>query len=111
MSTEQKRELYQQGDVLLVRMQTPPDRLISVNSENGSYVLVTGEHTGHAHTVAARGVAVFVTAEGKRLLHALETIELRHNTHKPQIIAPGWYEIDQVQEVDPFTAAVASVHD
>lgn len=107
------RELLQQGDVLVVRVNAlPAGAERTMPDESGRYVLVRGEHTGHAHWVSdSNGVEVSVTPQGRHFLKVLSVIELYHDTHLPQIILPGLYEVERVREIDPFTMVASSVKD
>lgn len=106
------RELIQQGDVLVVKIDVIPPDAAKVSSSGGWYVLVEGEHTGHTHKIEDSGkVEVFVTPEGRRFLKVLESLELYHDTHLPRIILPGLYEIERIKEVDPFTEEIHTVTD
>lgn len=104
---------YQQGDVLLKRIEKLPEEVQLI----GGLVLQEGETTGHKHQFD-RGAAVSlyqipvpqildrpasqltITPNGMKYLYVREISFLRHEEHKPISIEPGIYEIDIVREWD-----------
>ena len=117
------RQLVQQGDCLVIKLfRKPAGNLIKTEATKGKYLLVLGEHTGNAHfVIESPKVEVFINDEGRQFLHVLEAIELQHGHvhadgnhqrgHYARTILPGWHEIDQVQEIDPFTKEIEAVRD
>lgn len=84
-------------------------------------VLRTG-NGGHDHAIRATDKqASIYNNNGTDRIKGLEKFEailevkvpvtLTHDEHKPQIIQPGFYGLDAVREIDPFTEAVSKVQD
>lgn len=111
------KRLYQQGDVLLVRLdEAPRNPGRCLDPERGRYVLARGEHTGNVHAFAAAGVRVHVADTGARYVEVLVPADLTHGNgqqvgHHARTILPGWYEIEQVREIDPFSEETRHVED
>ena len=96
-------QLYQQGDVLLTRVEITT---FSGTREPG-LVLATGSATGHHHTATGEGV-VILTDWGKRYLRAPNGAEIIHPEHRSIRLPPGNYRIDRVHEYDHFGEQVAA---
>lgn len=114
------RRGYQQGDVLIFNGEPLVEKwnLTKVQPKEGRYVLVLGEHTGNAHFLEETPIVqVFVTEDGRKFFQNTEPVLLKHGDregkggHKPQIIAPGWHEVGQVKEIDPFSEEISAVQD
>jgi hypothetical protein len=102
---------YQQGDVLLKVVDALPKGAKRVGARAGRFVLAEGEATGHAHAVLeAPGVGLF-ERDGTLYLRCAETVEVVHEEHLAQTVAPGVYEVGRVVEVDPFENAIRTVAD
>jgi len=102
-------EYYQQGDVLIKKINKLPDNAFQIKTN----VLVTGELTGHAHRVDNRGK---VFKHGNRILPFLVNdtdyeIEIIHEEHHTIKIPPGIFKIDKVKEYDHFVEEVRQVRD
>jgi hypothetical protein len=90
-------QLYQQGDVLLTRIEITA---LPGLREPG-LVLAAGETTGHHHTAAGEGVVLFKQRD-LLFLHAPNGAEILHPEHRTIRIPPGNYRIDRVHEYDHF---------
>lgn len=107
----------QQGDVILQSTKIESKNLSHVNDP----VLQHGEATGHAHRIcmlkhddkrASGGWEVLLEKETQaRFLRVTETIEVRHEEHKPITVPPGEYEIKIVREYDHFAEEARNVVD
>jgi hypothetical protein len=110
-----KRRGYQQGDVLLVGLSALPEGLRKVTPKDGKYVLVEGEHTGHSHRMDANEVEVYVNEKGRQFIKLLTDVaSLKHQTHDVQIVESKMYhffEVERIQEIDPFTEEIREVQD
>jgi hypothetical protein len=100
------RQLYRQGDVLLIPTDTVPKKTRSVPRENGRLVLAHGEMTGHHHSFAPEIDDVeLVTVEGALelylLVHGTESVPLTHQEHDTIHLAPGTYEVRRQREYEP----------
>jgi len=104
---------YQQGDVLFAQVADMPDSVVMTAPQGKDrYILVEGEHTGHVHAVHVDGVQVYVTPQGRQYLKVLDAFAtIQHDSHKPQILAKGIYEISRVVEIDPYTEELRIVAD
>ena len=108
---------YQQGDVILRKIDALPEGL----NKQDSKVLQHGETTGHMHQFDRdAAVTVYVgttspkdslsdsselnfktvTENGNKYIVVDVPALLRHEEHKPITIEPGVYEIDIVREFD-----------
>lgn len=104
------REGYQQGDVLLKKIDALPNGAESVKPQARGVVVAWGEVTGHAHVLDPRNVTEFEIG-GMRFLEVRETSPMTHEEHDPQVVAPGIYEIGGVVEKDWLADAVRPVVD
>jgi len=101
---------YQQGDVILVRLDKFPDGVKKRKASERGQVLAEGEVSGHAHVLPTE-VPVFVREDGTLYVQTDTPVELVHEEHHVQTIAPGIYEVRKVREVDPFTDEIRAVQD
>lgn len=101
---------YQQGDVLIKRIEKLPDDVKGVKQEGSRVILAEGEHTGHAHAISSPNAHLFEWNE-KLYLEATTEVEIKHEEHKTVIIPPGIYEIDRVREYDHFEEVARVVWD
>ena len=102
--------LYQQGDVLIKKIEKLPSNAIEVERKNGKLILAEGEATGHAHSIAALG-AMLLKDNGAMFLRANEVVALQHQEHNTISIEPGVYKIDIVREYDHFAEEARKVRD
>jgi len=99
---------YQQGDVLLKRVNKLPEGLTEIKD----LVLQHGETTGHKHQFAGNA-AVKIYAkprtqtelriteiDGEKYIQVLEPSALSHEEHKTINVEPGIYQLDIVREYD-----------
>lgn len=99
-----KPQLYRQGDVLLVAVDSAPSDARSVRRQGGRLVLAEGEVTGHAHAVldeSAELVTVEEATELYLLVHGTEPVELVHEEHGTVAVPPGAYEVRRQREYAP----------
>lgn len=111
--TEERKIAYQQGDVLLLRVEKIPETMQKVKSK----ILQYGESTGHKHQFDANSeVSLFLSRKGAqefkannfrtitdlagdKYIEVLAPAVLRHETHGHQLIDPGLYRLDIVREM------------
>lgn len=109
---------YQQGDVLIRKIDSLPEGLVEQNAR----VLQSSPTSSHKHQFLSDKVVVLVdptytpseNAQGTnvgRFIHVLEQSDLTHEEHKPIPVAPGFYEIDLVREEDYETKQARYVVD
>lgn len=111
---------YQQGDVLLKKIEELPGDLTEIKGK----VLQEGETTGHKHQFKTNaGVKLFqksgehplpgltITPNGLKYIHVQEVSLLYHEEHKSISVEPGVYEIDIVREFDYDKNEMARVVD
>ena len=102
-------QYYQQGDVLIKKIDKLPKGLVPLSTK----VLQKGETTGHMHQFATDAfVSVFklvanentpektITLNEQKFIVVGDNAILRHEEHRPITIEPGIYEIDIVREFD-----------
>src|SRR3989304_7460679 len=98
--------MYQQGDVLFKAVGSTPGMGKRVAARDGRFVLVEGETTGHAHTIAADGCELLeLEHNGQRDLYMRVTapsVTVQHQEHLPITLARGTYLVDRVRELDFF---------
>jgi hypothetical protein len=104
-------KLYQQGDVLLKKVEKVPAGAVRRKAICGRYVIAEGESTGHAHAIAECEAVEMFERNGTLYLRVGETVPMTHEQHLPQTVEPGVYEVGIVRELDPFTEEVRSVQD
>lgn len=102
---------FQQGDVLLKRVDAVPANAKKRAATNGRFVVAEGETTGHAHVLEATPAVEMFERNGTLYLKVLEATPMTHEEHLPQVVEPGVYEVGIVKEVDPFTDEVRAVRD
>jgi len=95
-----------QGDLLITKINVLPKELMSVNKENGQYILAHSE-TGHNHVVSAENVEAFYPANDdfKIYLVVKNDVYIEHmrgfDTHKTIKVRPGIYRINRQREYTP----------
>lgn len=103
-----KRQMYRQGDVLVVRIDSIPSGA-SAEESKGRIVLAYGEVTGHAHAIDARDAQSFRTkapvpvfdAQAERFLRVQVEALLRHEEHDAIKLPAGDYAVIQQREYSP----------
>jgi len=104
---EKYRKLFQQGDVLVYKVDELPKNLNKAQNK----VLAEGEVTGHCHQIIDDNTDVFVDDNGNIFLETKADSVLKHDTHHPITLPPGKYEVKIVREYDPFEDASRKVRD
>jgi hypothetical protein len=107
--------VFRQGDVLLVPVTTVPADAKTVEPGVRGHVLMEGEATGHAHTIAPADGITLVTREQADELRMWLTIEtagpapLVHDEHATIAVPPGAYEV--IRQVEYTPEQLNPVHD
>ena len=101
---------FQQGDVLIHRINSLPDGIKKVGRKVRGFVLAEGETTGHAHVVE-EDIEMYEKDGNFYIRVSGETATVTHEEHAPIEIPSGFYEIGIVQEVDPWTEQPRKVVD
>lgn|SRR3990167_3948151 len=103
---------YRQGDLSFHPIKKPTKELNKVNFI-GSFVLQTGEATGHAHRLKAdpKEVRLFRDFDGSLILQIDGKAILDHEEHKTIELAPGWYKMKNEREYSYFENSVHKVVD
>ena len=89
-----------QGDVLLVKVDAVPEGAKKRRVKSKRIVLAEGEATGHSHSLAAGGVALY-EHDGRRFVDLSHTNTLEHEEHSPVGMDPGTYEVVRQREYSP----------
>lgn len=101
-------EYYQQGDVILFKIEElPPAKELVLRKDK---IIAEGEATGHHHQVF--GNANVFNAPGKQMfLEVINQSCLRHEQHKKIELPAGLYRIEGIREKDHFSEAIRRVVD
>jgi len=101
-------DFFQQGDVIVRKVETLPLNLKPLNHR----ILAEGEVTGHCHQIVEKELSdLYVDEKGNLFLHVEKPVTLKHNTHNPITIPTGDYAIDNVIEYDHFAEEARKVRD
>jgi hypothetical protein len=96
--------MYRQGDVLIIPVDSIPEKLDAMEREDGRVVLAHGELTGHAHAIKDEGAALFrdpkLTAVFMRV-SGDAPVALEHEDHDTIMIPPGKYQVVRQREYSP----------
>ncbi len=95
-----KREMYRQGDVLLVAEETLPQGSEEVPLSD-RIVLAYGEVTGHAHAVANLQARMYADGNVRYLKVGDDGADLVHEEHSTIHLLPGVYRIVHQREYVP----------
>jgi hypothetical protein len=96
--------MYRQGDVLIVPVESIPEKLDPIDRENGRVVLAHGEVTGHAHAIKAEGAALFRDPKLMAVFMKVSgdaPVALQHDDHDTIMIPPGKYRVVRQREYAP----------
>lgn len=102
------KQMYRQGDVLVVAVDRVPDAAREVDRDQGRVILAYGEVTGHAHAILepttvklADGIAEYLSAP--------KGATIQHEEHSAIELPPGDYKIVHQREYSP--EAIRNVRD
>src|SRR5262245_17263322 len=112
---QQTRQMYRQGDVLLVPVDELPEDAKEQERDRGRIVLAYGEATGHAHAIADDGAQLFEAVEergsfrrSERFLRLVKPSALRHEEHAPIVVREGVYRVVRQREWQPTASGRSS---
>lgn len=97
-------QMYRQGDVLIVAVNSIPVKVESVAREDGRVVLAHGEVTGHAHAIKDEHAALFRDPKLAAIFMHVSgdvPVMLEHDEHDTITIPPGNYQIVRQREYSP----------
>jgi len=95
-----KREMYRQGDILLVAADELPAGAEEL-APTDRIVLAYGEVTGHAHTVASMQALMYAQGDVRYLKVSECGADLVHEEHSTIHLLPGVYRIVHQREYVP----------
>ena len=88
-------EMYRQGDVLVRRVTSIPERATPVERDAGRIILAYGEVTGHAHAIKApeAEATLLSVSANERFLRLLRDVDLVHEEHTTIHLPAGDYQV------------------
>lgn len=99
---ESTTRMVRQGDVLVTRVDSLPEKLSERPRDEGRVILAYGEVTGHCHQVADPGAAALLDApDGETYLRVDRLSELVHDEHGAIALEPGNYKVTRQREYTP----------
>lgn len=100
---KQKLQMYRQGDVLIVAVESIPAGVTEVKRGKRGVVLAEGEVTGHAHRIPSRHASLYRSETDARYMRVEGTapVALNHEEHSTVSIPPGNYRVTIHQEYVP----------
>lgn len=98
---------YQHGDLLLKR---DVGSIPATAKKLPTLTLLTGSN-GHDHRFEKGSSAILLRDGDTLYADVAEPSQLVHDEHKPILVEPGLYRMDQVREFDPTTEEVRRVVD
>jgi hypothetical protein len=96
--------MYRQGDVLIIPVESIPERLDPIDREEGRVVLAHGEVTGHARAIKAEAAALFRAPKLMAVFMKVSgdaPVALEHDDHDTIMIPPGTYRVVRQREYAP----------
>src|SRR6185436_9617654 len=104
-----KMNQFQQGDVLIKRIDKLPEEVKEVTRKEGKIIVMHGEG-GHTHCISDVD-AMFFEKDGKFYLKNEKPVTIDHEEHKAFVIEPGIWQIGQVIEKDWLSGMTRKVVD
>jgi hypothetical protein len=98
-----KRDMYRQGDVLLVAAEQLPSGAEAL-PPGDRIVLAYGEVTGHAHAVSVLQAEMYAHGDVRYLLVHEGSADLVHEEHSTIHLPPGVYRIVHQREYVPSSS-------
>lgn len=109
---KKKPEIYQQGDVVMIRIDDFPEGERTQDQLDKDKVLALGEVTNHAHRLVDPDDAVEAFhILNRAYLSVLSPVALKHEEHHEIVLPPGKYERRIVVEADHLAGIVRRVAD
>ena len=104
-------EWYQQGDVIIERIEELPAGVKATQAKPRGFVLAEGEHTGHAHVIDRLAGIEFVEKDGLFYIKNDKPATVTHEEHKPITFPAGLWRVRGVKEYDHFAEEARKVQD
>lgn len=101
---------YQQGDVILTRVDNVPSNAKVLPRSSRDIVLAEGEATGHAHVVTDVECEAYTLADAL-FIKCRKPVTVVHEEHKSVTIDSGIWQISIVREYDHFQEEARKVID
>jgi len=112
------QNFFQQGDVLIRKIDSLPENLKQVSAGPKGFVLREGEVTGHAHRVDVSQFTdvdtdfeLFEDSDGTMYFKSDIECVVTHEEHGPQTIPAGIHKVGAVQEYNHLTEESEAVKD
>jgi hypothetical protein len=86
-----RKRLYQHGDVVLIKINSIPEGAKKLEVPEKNFILEKGEGI-HTHVIKDTERVDVYEKDGTLYLVGSDTIELDHEEHKTQVIAPNTIE-------------------
>ena len=98
-----------QGDVFFSKVRAIPQSVTRVSRSERGYIIAKGEATGHAHVIDD-DIELY-EKDGVLFVKTENTVEVRHEEHRPVTLDPGIWKVGIVREYDPFLEEIRMVKD
>lgn len=95
-----KPEMYRQGDVLLVKVESLPQAAEEMPPDE-RIVLAYGEVTGHAHAISQLQAKMYADGTNRYLRVDKEGADLVHEEHSTIHLPEGFYRVVRQREYEP----------
>jgi len=92
-----KKEIYRQGDVMIIKVDSIPTGLEPRKRDNGKIVLAYGEVTFHTHAIKCKDALAF-NSQDEIYLDLKSRTEVLHEEHNPIPLNPGFYRVIHQKE-------------
>jgi hypothetical protein len=99
---------YQQGDVIIESAEIPKS---AKQKKCEKIILAEGETTGHIHAIMDTTACQSFETNDALYIRVINEISVKHEEHKPILIAPGEYKVRKVREYDHFLEEAKAVQD
>lgn len=97
---KKEKNIYAQGDVLLIKMKSIPDNKKEYVRQNGKIILAWGEKTGHHHRIEDNTTQAWVDENDTVWLEVKDLIEeakVLHEEHGEIQLPTGCYKVIREQ--------------
>ena len=89
------KQIYRQGDILLISIESLPENL-----KEKDKTIAEGETHGHSHKFTSEQVQVFEDDSGNQFVEIQQESKLIHEEHAELAISEGTYFVVQQREFD-----------
>lgn len=101
---------YQQGDILLIKVDEVPSNAKAIARTKYGIVLAKGEATGHTHVITDVDCEAYTLADAFFIKCGKPTM-LVHEEHSTITLDPGTWQVSHVREYDHFAEEARVVVD